>query len=165
MTTERVKADDAQDTATVVEELVKPPAPLSPEPPANRPRKSTLVIAGCFALVLALYLWVRPEPQPPTVGVDFRVPDGFELTPAPTTSSTEAPTTTEVPAEETTTTTEASTTTTTVDASTSTTQTTTSTTERPTTTSSGPTSTVTTGTATTAGPTTTTEPTSTTSAG
>lgn len=154
---EAVEPDEGRDsTAELVEELVKPPSSLSPEPPENRPRKSTLVLAACFVAVLALYLWVRPDPE---VDIsDVRVPDGYLLLPTSTTTTSEPPPTTEAPPE--TTTTEPPTTTSTTTATTTTTEatattaptTTTSTTTGPTVTTAGPTTTAPPGSTTTSAP-------------
>ena len=67
----------------------------------GRPRTSTLVLAATFVITLVAYLWVRPEPRPPTELVPaVRVPVSTE---APRTTTTRRPretttTTTDEPA-------------------------------------------------------------------
>ena len=157
---------DLADTATEVEELVAPPEPLSPPEPRSRPRRSTLVIAACFAVVLGLYLWVRPDPPPrgaaPEVGRVVQDAETGEIFVLPTTTAPPETTTTTAP----TTSTESSTTTST-EPSTTTTEASTTTTERSTSTTSSSTSVTTTTTNPTSGATSTTgsATTSTTTAG
>jgi hypothetical protein len=62
----------------------------------GRPRTSTVVLGATFVLTLVLYLWVRPEPAPPTQLVPaVRVPVETVAPMATTTRPPEGTTTTD----------------------------------------------------------------------
>ena len=62
----------------------------------GRPRTSTVVLGATFVLTLVLYLWVRPEPAPPTQLVPaVRVPVETVAPRATTTRPRQSTTTTD----------------------------------------------------------------------